>query len=145
VKALWLFLVVALLAAGASGCGDAEAGIEKTVTASGVLTHRGQPLAHYQVMLAPEDGRRPAAGVSNEQGKFSLGTNDVGDGAPPGKHRVSVVYVGPPSAGGDGQNNFAPPPPPKVKLAAKYGNPETSGLAAEVPPSGAADLKIEVP
>jgi len=145
VKALWLVLAAAALAISASGCGDAEAGIEKTATASGLLTHRGQPLAHYQVMFTPEDGRRPAAGVSDEHGKFTLGTNDAGDGAPPGKHRVSVVYVGPPSSGGDGQNNFAPPPSPKTKLAAKYSNPETSGLTAEVPASGAGDLKVEVP
>jgi len=141
----FLSLSTAVMAVSVSGCGQASAGIERTVTAAGVLTHGGKPLAHYQIMLIPDDARRPAAGVTDEQGKFDLGTNRPGDGAPPGKHRVSVVYIGPPSAGGDGQNNFAPPPPPKVKLAPKYANAETSGLTAEVPTSGTNDLKIDVP
>jgi hypothetical protein len=143
--ALGFMILTTALAVSVSGCGRASASIERTVTAAGVLTHGGKPLAHYQVMFSPDDARRPAAGVTDEQGKFVLGTNRLGDGAPPGKHRISVVYVGPPAAGGDGQNNFAPPPPPKVKLAAKYGNAETSGLTAEIPTSGSSDLKVEVP
>ena len=141
-----IFAALALLSVVAAGCADRGAAKqERTVKASGSLTHKGQPLAYYQVTLQPEDGRRPAAGVTNEQGQFVLGTNREGDGAPPGLCKVSVIYVGPPNAGGDGMNNFTPPPPPKVKLASKYANPESSGLSITVPTAGGGDLKIEVP
>jgi hypothetical protein len=138
-----LGVLVAALAL--AGCGDSTAKIEKTVLAAGVLTHRGQPLAYYQVMFTPDDGRRPAAGTTDEQGKFVLGTNKEGDGAVPGSHHVSVIYMGPPGASGDGMNSFTRPPPPKIKITAKYGNAETSGLTQEIPPSGSSDLKIDLP
>src|SRR5262249_38550095 len=128
-----------------SGCSRASAAIEKTVHAEGMLMHHGRPLPHYQVMFTPEDGRRPAAGVTDEHGKFVLGTNGAGDGAPAGKHRVCVTYVGPPSGGADGMNSFAPPPPPKIKIAAKFGNPESSGLTQEISASGSSDLKVDLP
>jgi hypothetical protein len=140
---VFVFIAAALI--GLAGCSDSETTIERTVRAGGIVTHQGQPLPYYQVMFHPDDGRRPAAGVSDAQGKFVLGTNGEGDGAPAGKHRVSITYVGPPSAGADGMNNFSPPPPPKTKLAPKYGNAETSGLTAEVPASGSSELKLEVP
>jgi hypothetical protein len=127
------------------GCGEATATIEKTVRVRGVLVHRGSPLGYYQVMFHPEDGRRPAAGVSDEQGRFVLGTNGAGDGAVVGKHRVSIVYIGPPSATRDGMIDFSPPPPPKIKIATKYSQPDTSGITREVPASGASDLKIDLP
>jgi hypothetical protein len=127
------------------GCSDSGAAIERTVAAGGTLTRAGQPLPFYQVMFTPDDGRRPAAGVSDEHGKFVLGTNAEADGAPPGKHRVSVIYIGPATASADGQNSFTPPAPPKNKIAAKYGNPDTSGLTSEIPARGSSSLKIDLP
>ena len=63
-----------------------------------------------------------------------------------GKHRAAVVYVGPPSTNPEaGMNDFSPPTPPKVKIAAKYHQPETSGLTLEVPAAGSADVKLNVP
>jgi hypothetical protein len=96
-------------------------------------------------MFHPDDGRRPAAGVSDEQGRSVLGTNGEGDGAIAGKHRVSIVYIGPPSASRDGMIDFSPPPPPKLKIAAKYNQPDTSGITMEVSASASNELKIELP
>ncbi len=139
--AVCLFLLsIGLVGNGCSGGSSSE----HTVAARGVLTHKGQPLANYAVTLQPLEGQRGAAGETDEQGHFVLGTNSQGDGAPPGKHRVSIAYLGPVASRPDGQNNFTAPQP-KVKLAAKYGSPETSGLTVEVPASGSSDLKIEVP
>jgi hypothetical protein len=136
-----LFLpAVALIGHGCSG----GANLEPTVSAQGVLTHKGQPLAYYAVTLQPVEGKRGAAGETDEQGRFVLGTNNAGDGAPPGKHHVGIAYLGPPGSRPDGQNNFQSPQP-KVQLAAKYASPETSGLTVDVPPAGSSDLKIEVP
>jgi hypothetical protein len=139
--AAWFFLLAIGLVG--NGCSDG-ANSEHTVVARGVLTHKGQPLANYAVTLQPTEGQRGAAGETDEQGHFVLGTNSEGDGAPPGQHRVGLAYLGPPASRPDGQTNFTAPQP-NVKLAAKYASPETSGLTLEVPPSGSSDLKIEVP
>jgi hypothetical protein len=141
----WLAVGLLLLTIGLVGHGcSGGANMEQTVSARGILTHKGQPLSYYALTLAPVEGQRGAAGETDEQGHFVLGTNSEGDGAPPGKHRIGIAYLGPPASRPDGQNNFTPPQP-KVKLAPKYASPETSGLTVEVPPSGSSDLKIEVP
>lgn len=131
---------------GLSACGqNAPTGdIEKTVSAGGVLTWQGKPLEFYQVTFYPE-GHRPAAGTTDEQGKFVLGTNQIGDGAVAGRHRVAITYVGPPSTNPEeGMNEFSTPPPPKVKLPRKYNDAKSSGLQYEIPAGGTTDLKIEL-
>ena len=141
----WVAVCFFLLATGVVGNGcSGGSNLERTVAARGVLTHQGQPLANYALTLQPVEGQRGAVGETDEQGHFTLGTNSQGDGAPPGKHRVGIAYLGPPASRPDGQNNFTPPQP-KVKLAPKYASPETSGLTIEVPSSGSSDLKIDVP
>jgi len=142
-RSLLVGLSLPLIALAAGGCADV-ADIEHTVSAGGVLTHKGQPLANYSVILQPIEGQRGAGGETDDHGHFVLGTNGAGDGAPPGKHRVAIAYLGPPASRPDGQNNFTTPQP-KVKLAPKYASPETSGLTVDVPASGSSDLKIDVP
>jgi alpha-mannosidase len=88
-----------------------------------------------QVRFLPEDGR-PAAGVTGVDGTFTLGTNNLDDGAPVGSHRVSFVYKGPPMPDDWGVTDFTPIPPPSVKLPAKYADPETSGVTVQVPKGG---------
>jgi len=137
------FLLWSLIA----GCGGNSGPVAETVpvvTAAGTLTFQGKPLEHYQVMLFPQDGR-PAAGMVDAAGKFVLGTNQPGDGAPAGTHRLAVTWVGPPSTDpGQGVMEFTPPPPPKIKIPEKYTNPETSGITVEVPESGSDAIVIEL-
>ena len=116
----------------------------KTVSASGKLTLNGTPLEFYQVMFFPTDGR-PAAGITDAEGKFVLGTNITADGAMVGSHRVAVNWVGPPSTDpNEGVMEFSSPPPPTVEIDPKYTNPETSGLVVEVPDAGSEELKVEL-
>jgi hypothetical protein len=135
---------------GLVGCDSADHGtvIEKVVPAEGTLTYQGRPLEGYQVTLLPTDGRRPAVGVSDAQGRFRLGTNTEGDGAPPGKHPAAIVWIPPRPAGEPGQeviiDNPAQLPKPKVKIPDKYGDPKTSGLEIEIPPGGTKELKIDL-
>ncbi|WP_437192345.1 hypothetical protein [Planctomicrobium sp. SH527] len=129
----------------AQGCfggnGDTR---ESTVSASGTLSYQGKPLEFHQVYFSTE-GHRPATGISDADGKFSLGTNQQGDGAAPGSHKVFLVYVGPPSTNPEaGITDFTPPPPPKVKIPQKYHRAETSGLVVEIPKGGTSDLKIDL-
>jgi hypothetical protein len=134
-----------------AGCGGPpgpKADIERVVPVSGTLTYKGAPLDSYQVSFRPTDGRRPAVGVTDAQGKFTLGTNEAGDGAPPGMCKVAVVWVAPPSTDPPGQETViddpALLPKPSVQIPPKYGNPETSGLTQDVPESGITDLKIDL-
>jgi hypothetical protein len=135
------------LSLGLLGCAPAQptGDVIDTVPASGVLTHKGAPIEFYQVLFFPKDSR-PAMGVTDAEGRFTLGTNEPGDGAVAGSHKVAVTWVGPPSTNpNEGMTEFTSPPPPKVKLDPKYSDPETSGLMLEVPESGSAELKVELP
>lgn len=125
-----------------------KANIEKVVPAAGTLTYQGKPLESYQVTLLPTDGRRPATGVTDAAGKFTLGTNNTGDGAPPGKHKVAIVWSPPRTTGEMGQetinDNPAAMPKPKVKIPDKYSDPEKSGMVQDVPSRGITDMKIDL-
>ena len=128
------------------GCAPAQqtADIVKTVDASGTLTRNGAPLEFYQVSFFPNEDR-PAMGVTDAAGRFTLGTNKPDDGAVPGPHRIAVIWVGPPSTNpNEGMTEFTSPPPPPIEIDKKYSNPETSGLVLEVPESGSAELNVEL-
>ena len=103
---------------------------EPSVAASGVVTFKGKPLPGYQVVLMPEGDRRPAMGTTDAEGKFVLGTNEPGDGAPPGKSKVAISWAGPEtSVDAVEQSAIDDPammPKPAVVIPAKFSNPETS-------------------
>ena len=76
-------LALVLSAVLISGCGSQyspQAEIFKTVSASGVLTFRGKPLAGFIVTLHPAGDQRTASGTTDADGRFTLGTNAHGDG-----------------------------------------------------------------
>jgi hypothetical protein len=133
-----------------AGCGSdpgPQAEPENVVPVSGTLTYKGQPLEYFQITFLPADGRRPAMGVTDAAGKFTLGTNALNDGAPPGQNKVSVVFVGPPppdSATETPSDDPALLPKPKIKIPNKYAQAETSELTQEVPEQGITDLKIDL-
>ena len=135
----------------AVGCGSSpgpQAKVEKVVPVSGTLTYQGNPLESYQISFLPTDGRRPAIGTTDAAGKFAMGTNKVGDGAPPGTHKVTIVWLAPPSTDAPGQETViddpALLPKPKIQIPVKYSSADTSGLTQEVPERGLKDLKIEL-
>ena len=134
-------LLVLIAAVGLStGCGGQPTGATvSTVSASGVLTYKGAPLENHQVTLIAE-GQRPAVGVSNAEGKFTLGTNTKDDGSPVGQFKVVVTYVGPP----DHDPEKGAPPAPKVKIPAKYGDKSKTDLTVEVPSSGTSSLAVDL-
>lgn len=127
------------------GCNSEPTGeIVETVPASGVLSFNGVPLEYYQVSFFP-DSNRPAVGITDTEGKFTLGTNGENDGAVVGTHRVAVTYVGKPSDNPDeGIMEFSAPPPPKHKVPGKYNAPDSSGLLLEIPSNGSAELIVDL-
>jgi len=124
-----------------------RAHIEKVVPVSGTLTFHGQPLESYLVTFLPTDGRRAATGLTDAAGRFTMGTNKAGDGAPPGAHKVAFVWA-PPTPDTPGQEQIiddpALLPKPKLEIPAKYGNPDTSGYTQIVPDGGMTDLKFDL-
>jgi hypothetical protein len=139
-----------LLMAFVIGCGaeTVKPNLEKVVPVSGTLTYKGQPLEGYMVSFLPVDGRRPAVGVTDVNGKFKLGTNSADDGAPPGQCEVTVVWAGPKETGPAGQESIiddpAQLPKPKIQIPEKYASPKASGLSLNVPAGGLSDLKIDL-
>jgi hypothetical protein len=125
----WLALpFVALVLAGCAGRTD------RPQPVAGQVFVDGQPAARAQVTLHPLDERikeRPA-GHADEQGRFRLTTAKDGDGAPPGKYRVSVVWFVAVPVGRD--ESVA-----RNRLPARYADATTSGLEATVTP-GTNDL-----
>ena len=132
-----------------AGCGgySQSAHLERVVPAAGIVTYQGKPLEGYRVVFTPTDGRRPATGVTDPQGKFVLGTNTSNDGAPPGAHKVAFTWS-PPQTGQPGQETVLDSPDklpkPKVRIPDKYNNPEKSGVTYDVPARGAGDIKFDL-
>lgn len=147
-SAIALILTLALHSLGCDSDPGPVATDEPSVPASGVVTFKGQPLAGYQVVLMPEGDRRPAMGVTDSEGKFTLGTNSPGDGAPAGKSKVAIVWAGPETTvDAVDQSAIDDPskmPKPSVVIPEKFSNPETSELTAEVPEAGTSELKFEL-
>lgn len=138
--------VVAVVLLGLAGCGSTDTGeVVPTVPANGTVTYNGKPLEYHQITLFPSDNQRPAAGVSDSDGKFVLGTNQPGDGAIQGTHTVSITYVGPPNTDpGAGMMEFPAPPPPEVKIPENYRDPQRSGITVEVPQGGLSDWQLNL-
>ncbi len=140
-RGLGLLVAMQLLGCGGQPTGD----VLPTVPVTGLLTYKGKPLEYHQVTFTPADGQRPAAGTSDQEGRFTLGTNRPDDGAIVGAHNVTVTYVGPPNDDpAFGINEFYAPPPPKVKIPPKYGDPKKSGVSIEVPSGGLSDVAVEL-
>ena len=101
---LRLLLCAVLVGAGCVlvGCGPGS----DTVPVSGIVTYQGQPLAEVEVTFFPEEGR-PASGVTNASGRYTLSTFASNDGAIPGEHRVVITEHYPPEA---------PPPFPRRRI-----------------------------
>jgi hypothetical protein len=136
----WVFPVAVLLAA---GCGGAA----KTAPVSGTVTYKGKAVPNAHVTFAPEDGRRAAEGVTDQGGRFALGTFTTNDGALIGKHRVNIIARGPDRPPKPGESSSGMPGetmPGDPVIPQKYFAPDTSGLTFEVKPgSNRADFELK--
>lgn len=112
----------------------------------GRVTYNGQGVPRATVIFFPADDAvedakkmRPFADT-DAQGHFELKTYVRGDGAPPGRYRVSIIGIGNMSSGGAGKDKpggeeaNAPAATLNIPptLAQKYGNIETSGIEVTV-------------
>lgn len=77
----------------AAGCEDTSYQ-KKTAQVTGIVTIEGKPLTFGAISFSPvttgKESAKSAEGSVGEDGKFSLSTYVVGDGAVVGKHRVTL-------------------------------------------------------
>ena len=102
------------------GCGADSSG-PKTVSASGVLTLDGAPVAEAQVILVDVKGV-PAYATSDKNGKFSLMVSDTKKGAVPGTYPVIVTKTKMDDLGGGNVRL-------EQGLPDQYGDPAKSGVS----------------
>jgi hypothetical protein len=110
------------------GCGDNRPSI---VPVSGQVLVDGQPLTVGSIQFIHPNARS-AAGAIGADGRFTLTTYEIGDGAVVGNHRVRVAASEP--FGTDAVRWSAPK---------KYAEAETSGIQVEIH-DPVDDLKIEL-
>lgn len=111
-----------LLVAAVLGCGhDYE-----LAPVSGSVTFDGQPLAHGKIQFFPGEGRT-ASGTIVDGRIEDVSTFEQDDGALVGSHRVAVYAFEREPVGME----IVPWAIPR-----RYGDPNTSGLVAELPADG---------
>ena len=137
------------IAAAVSLCGCGGGGVSdapKTVSAKGIVTYNGNPLANYSVAFVPEEEGMLASGTTDSAGRFTLTTSETGDGAVPGQYKVAISIVAdeaPPMPGFPEAKDYKPPVSPIPK---KYTDANTSGLLFTVEKDASKnDFKIELP
>lgn len=119
-----------------AGCSSSDAG-PSTAPVSGVVTFKGRPVEGASVVFYPRDTSskaKPAQGVTDAEGKFSLRTHiqkqDYKAGAEPGDYVVTVSKTEQVEAR---ENAMVPP---KQLLPRKYLEPRTSPFKASVAADG---------
>src|SRR4051812_27828313 len=78
----------ALLAA--LGC-SSDDGVGKRYSVSGNVTYQGKPLAKGTIGFQPENQAERGASGEIVDGAYTLSTQTPGDGAFPGKYKVSIA------------------------------------------------------
>ena len=114
----WLFLLVACVPL--VGCGNKTYPVEgQVVFDDGTVA---KELAGYLVMFQSEAHKTSADGLIQADGTFKMSTATPGDGAMLGTHRIAITPPLPDIHKG----------PAPVRIAAKYGQFDTSALTVEI-------------
>jgi hypothetical protein len=103
-----------------------------TIAVTGRVSFAGRPLASGAITFYPDEARhepgaRPALGVIDKDGRYSLSTFRKGDGARPGSYRISIESL-------SGERSIERPDARETwAIPERYGRTDTSGLVATVP------------
>lgn len=124
------------------GC-SGSAAAPGTVKAAGTVKLNGAPLAGAQVTFYPASAATALASqaATDYSGRYELQTHVGGGkfqpGVAPGKYTVSITKL-------DTANIKSTFAPPKNLLPARYADPKTSKLTADVGPSGQTAFDFEL-
>ena len=143
---VFVWFTTAALVIGCRGSDDKWiADRPKVAPAEGVVTFKGMPVEGATIVFAPASGTNAASGLTGSGGRFSLSAFPPDAGTVPGKYKVSITkreQPAPPAAAS--HDELTTETPPKNLLPDRYGEPETSGLTADIPAEGKKDLKFDL-
>lgn len=74
-----------------AGCGGGKVQTLPAAKVTGTVTYKGQPVEGAMVMFVSDEVPITPTGTTDAQGKFTLTTNEPGDGAPPAMYNVLVT------------------------------------------------------
>ena len=123
--ALGIVLGASTWLAGCGGAGDAP----EKVAAGGTVTVDGKPIPGLSIGFIPTSGKL-ATGETDDQGNFTLTTDEPGDGAVVGSYSVAISKIQEVTEAMPGMDGYKKPTPPP--FAKKYTDAKTSGLTATV-------------
>jgi hypothetical protein len=140
----------ALLATTLLGCGSDD-GLGKRYAVYGTVNYNGKPVEKGEIAFMPENPADRAASGIIEDGSYTLTTQSNGDGALPGKYKVTVtakevdvakaeaLFKTQAKKGKDLTTSLIPKDfmtkaakTAKSSIPTRYSTPETSKLTAEV-------------
>jgi hypothetical protein len=135
----------------AIGCGSGTP-LPETVPVTGVVSYQGNPVEGAQVVLNNTDPKgRPASGMTDVQGRFSLETYvdaaNKAKGAMPGMYKGTITKVEQSTMSSEemmkaaGQNK---PVGAKQLLPEKYGNLSKTDLNIEIKKGNNEPLKLDL-
>jgi hypothetical protein len=151
-------LVAALAIVGCSNADDRwTKDLPRTVPASGVVLLDGAPLegATVAIMQLESEENYSAKGLTDSEGYVELNAYTAKPGAVPGSYQVMIVKtvevnaeVPSPAELGVDAGHAAESPDANLSwknvLPARYADPVTSGLTAEIPEEGTSELRFEL-
>jgi hypothetical protein len=150
------FIMLALLVSlGSIGCGESDRRVSRA-RVFGQVTYLGKPVARAMVTFRPtKPGLQAAQSLTDEQGRYRLGTYEKDDGAPIGSCVVAIVCFGKPDASEeeaeepDGPRAIVHDPRPfrtsgVPLIPIHYMDFATSGLQYEVLPNVDNEFNVEL-
>lgn len=99
----------------------------------------GTPLAQGRVVVSYGNGLG-GVGWLRADGSFQLGTHSPTDGIPPGTYKIAIDNAVTPTPAG-----YDPKFVAKPLIHPRYADPETSGIAFEVPKDREWNITVEKP
>ncbi len=137
----------------AGGGAEGEADRPARTPASGKVTYGGDPVEGATVVLSPtsQDGK-PATGLTDASGMFTLRTFETDDGAIAGEYKVTVTKLktSASSTVSEDDPNYDPEAAddsdePEHLIPEKYSSAETTDLKATIPADGeVTDLNFDL-
>jgi hypothetical protein len=129
------------LAVGLAGCGS-DNGLN-LAKVSGKVTFKGQPVPFGQIMFMPDDTKGttgpPALGNISGDGSYIMSTEESGDGAIVGYHKVSITGLDPKPLPGSTKNTDDMTDKEVITNKLNVGNPAEKGKKYEGPTFRARD------
>lgn len=124
------------------GCSD---GRPPTYSVTGIVQFSdGKPVRTGTVEFRSEQFKLNARGKIDSSGKFELGTFEMADGAVAGMHQVIVTQIVAPPDSRPAPRGHQHTTPTTLRVAAKYGRNDTSGLTANIQPNARNYVTLEV-